>query len=387
MLIPIGTDVHHKRYPTVTYLLIGLNLLIFAVQWSIERSGGADSISESSRVIADALSNAQLSQGNFHFYSLFTYQFLHGGWWHLLGNMLFLLPFGKAVEDRMGHIGFALFYLLCGAFGGEIHTVLSQSPVIGASGSVCAVTAAFIVLAPKTKIKVLLIFFIIGVYQIPSMLLVTFFVLFDVFSLLASFAGANAQPTAWVVHLGGYASGFAITFALLGLGIIASSEFDLTQMFKQAKRRREYRQVIAQNKTNRIETSNTATPAELLRAKLSDSVARGDELQAADTYLKEINTLPSLTLNKQTHLAIANALIIDGRIEDGVLLYEKYLLEHKNAKDCGEVALLLCAKYIRNLDNFKRAKILLKQFNSKITDKHKPFAARLENEMHHDSTT
>ncbi|HIB50039.1 MAG TPA: rhomboid family intramembrane serine protease [Phycisphaerales bacterium] len=385
MLIPIGTDVHHKRNPTVTYLFIGLNLLVFALQWSLERSGGLDSNSETTRAIAGALADAKLSQGNFHFYALVTYQFLHGSWMHILGNMVFLLPFGKTVEDRMGHIGFAMFYLGCGAFGGGMHTLLSSSPVIGASGSVCAVTAAFIVLAPKTNIKVLLIFFIIGIYQIPSMLLVLFFVLFDVFSLLASFAGANSQPTAWVVHLGGYASGFVVTFALLGLGIIASTEFDLTQVFKQAKRRREFKQVIAQAQPNRIHKEKEVTPLELIRARLSDFVAQGNDLSAADFYLDELKLHPKLKLNQQTHAAIAKALMLDGRIEDGVEVYEKYLTEHKNANDRGEVALLLTAKYVRILKNYKRAKELLKQFNSEFSDKHKHFITTLENEIQHDS--
>ncbi len=387
MLIPIGTDVHHKRNPTVTYFFIGLNLLIFALQWSLERSGGVESTSETTRAIAGALADAKLSQGNFHFYTLVTYQFLHGGWMHILGNMVFLLPFGKSVEDRMGHIGFAMFYLGCGAFGGGLHTLLSSSPVVGASGSVCAVTAAFIVLAPKTNIKVLLIFFIIGIYQIPSMLLVLFFVLFDVFSLLASFAGANSQPTAWMVHLGGYASGFVVTIALLGFGIIASTEFDLTQVFKQAKRRREYKQVIAQSKPNRTKKETEVTPLDLIRARLSDFVAHGNELSAADFYMHELKTHPKLKLNQQTHAAIAKALMLDGRIEEGVEVYEKYLVEHKNAKDRGEVALLLTAKYVRIIKNYKRAKELLKQFSSEFSDKHKHFVTTLENEIQHDSIT
>ena len=123
MLIPIGTDIKHSRHPMVTYLLIGLNLLLFAVQWSIDRSGGIQSSNELISQTAIGIENAILSKTHFHLYSLFTYQFLHGSWLHIIGNMIFLLPFGKAVEDRMGHLGFAAFYLGCGAFGGWLHTV------------------------------------------------------------------------------------------------------------------------------------------------------------------------------------------------------------------------------------------------------------------------
>ena len=115
-----------------------------------------------------------------------------------------------------------------------------------------------------------------------------------------------------------------------------------------------------------------------------DDLARND-LSAADFYLDELKLHPKLKLNQQTHAAIAKALMLDGRIEDGVEVYEKYLTEHKNANDRGEVALLLTAKYVRILKNYKRAKELLKQFNSEFSDKHKHFVTTLENEIQHDS--
>jgi hypothetical protein len=295
--------------------------------------------------------------------------------------MIFLLPFGKAVEDRMGHIGFALFYLGCGAFAGGMHTLTSSSPVIGASGSVCAVTAAFIVLAPKTNIKVLLVFFIIGVYQIPSMLLVAFFVLFDLFSLLASAAGANADPTAWVAHLGGYISGFAITFLLLKWKFISSSEFDLTELLKQAKRRRAYKQIVNRSTHNPSFSSTPLDPIQLLRANISETAAAGNPLEAAEEYLRSIESTPTLKLNHQTHAAIANALLQHGRTIDGVLVYERYLLEHKNSEDCSEVALLLAAKYTRDLQNKDRALELLKIYASSFSSKHAALIAALDAEL------
>ena len=222
MLIPIGTNVEHRRKPHVTYWLIGLNLLVFAAQWASSRWGGIASENELVRIFADFEQEGQLSKIHFHIWALVTYQFLHAGWLHIIGNMLFLLPFGKAVEDRMGHVGFALFYLGCGALGGLAHTLFYANPVIGASGSVCAVVAAFIVLAPKTKINVLFVFFIIGIYTVPSLLLVSFFILFDSFNLLMSIFGQNPTPTAWVVHLVGYLAGFVITFGILSIGLIQS---------------------------------------------------------------------------------------------------------------------------------------------------------------------
>ncbi len=381
MLVPIGTDVQHKRYPFVTYALIGLNLLVFALEWAIHRAGGADATSEITRSIFQIFNYSALSSNHFHFYSLISYQFLHAGWMHIIGNMIFLLPFGKAVEDRMGHIGFALFYLGCGALAGGMHALTSKAPVIGASGSVCAVTAAFIVLAPKTNIKVLLIFFIIGVYQIPSMLLVAFFVLFDVFSLLASAAGANTDPTAWVAHLTGYASGFAITFALLKFKVIASTQFDLTEMFKQAKRRRAYRNVVANAKPRPVAATSELSPTDMIRANIAETVATGNALAAADKYIASLKTTPKLKLNRQTHVAIANALLQEGRVDEGAYVYEQYLTQHKTAEDCPEVALLLAAKYTRELQNKTRASELLKQFSSAFSPKHIALADTLAAEL------
>ena len=105
MLIPIGTTMRQQRQPLVTQILIGANILIFALQGAIARQSGA--IHE----ISPFLNELKLSSTNFHWYSLITYQFLHASWWHVLGNMLFLLPFGKAAEDRFGHLGFLIFFL------------------------------------------------------------------------------------------------------------------------------------------------------------------------------------------------------------------------------------------------------------------------------------
>jgi membrane associated rhomboid family serine protease len=381
MLIPIGTNVVHKRYPFITYAIIGLNLLVFAVEWAVQRSGGIDASNSIVSTLDATMHQGALSSTDFHILNLITYQFLHAGWMHILGNMIFLLPFGKAVEDRMGHTGFALFYLGCGAFSGGIHALLSTTNVIGASGSVCGVTAAFLVLAPKTTIKVVLVFFIIGVYHVPSMLLVLFFVLFDVFSLLASKVGANAQNTAWFAHLGGYLFGFVITILLLQLRIISSTQFDFTEMIKQARRRRNYRKLVNKTNPSPVLSSAKLDSNMLLRASISETVAMGDVSAAADKYLGSFESHPKLKLNKQTQSNIANALFQAGRIEDGVIVYERYLEEHPSADDITEVALLLVAKYTRNLNNKERAQELLNQFSDSFSTVHKDLVDTLTNEL------
>ena len=360
MLIPIGTTMEHKKQPIVTYWIIGLNVLIFAMQWAVSRGGGLTGENEALRFLAHLEYEGQLSKSHFHIWSLFSYQFLHAGWMHILLNMIFLLPFGKAVEGRMGHIGFAIFYLACGAIGGFIHTMLYDAPVVGASGSVCAVVAAFIVLAPKTHIHVLLIFFIIGIYTIPSMLLVGFFVLLDSLNLLASLAGHNNGTTAWVVHLVGYSGGFLFTFLALSFGFIRSSEFDLTQVINQFRRRRSLQKVIDANPVFKNSVEEVANPDFQLRTLIAQQASTGKTDQAAKTYFDSIKTNPTLKIDPRTFHTLGSSLLELNRIEEGVLVFEQYLKQYKEAKDRGEVALLLAAKYTRTLQNKKRASELLK---------------------------
>ena len=377
MLIPIGTNVEHRRYPMVTYWLIGINILLFAAQWAIGRAGGIDSSNEIVQYLALLEFDGQLSRSSFHYLSLISYQFLHADWWHIIFNMIFLLPFGKVVEDRFGHIGFLLFYLGCGAFGGYVHTLLHINPVIGASGSVCAVVAAFVVLAPKTKTHVLLVFFIIGVYSIPSMLLVAFFIGIDVFSQLASLLGQNSSNTAWVVHLCGYASGFSIAFIALHFGWVTSSEYDLPYAFKQWRRRRHFTSVTSST-VNKIKT--VYTPNELLRVTIAEKAMQENIEEAQAEYDQAIAKDSSFIVDARTLHTLATNLIKQGELAQGILLFEQYLDHYKQAKDRGEVALLLAAKYIRALGDKKRGKKLLKEYSASFSPEHTQLASTLTEE-------
>ena len=371
MLIPIGTNVEHRNYPTVTYWLIGLNILFFALQWATARAGGIASQNEIVHYLASLEAEAYLSRSHFHFLSLFSYQFLHDGWWHIIFNMIFLLPFGKIVEDKMGHIGFLAFYLGCGAIGGYVHTLLHINPVIGASGSVCAVVAAFVVLAPKTKTHVLLVFFIIGIYSLPSMLLVAFFVSIDLFSQIASLLGITVGNTAWAVHLCGYGSGFLFAYLALKLRWIKSSEYDLTQVVKQWKRRRAYKNAYHTPSVRKISKTNIEDPEYLLRISIAEDAASGNVERASSTYLKAVKEKPSFKTDARTLHLIGASLMQSNQLKQGTQVFERYLIQHKKAKDKGEVALLLAAKYIRELENKNRGVELLHDYAKDFSEEHK----------------
>lgn len=150
---------------------------------------------------------------------LFTSMFLHGGWLHLLGNMLYLWVFGANVEDRWGHGKYLFFYLLCGAVGGLFHIFANpQSPVptIGASGAVAGILGAYFIFFPKARVLTLVpIGFFLATFNIPAMLFLFIWFLLQFFNAVLLESGASgAEMVAWWAHIGGFIFG-AVTAILL----------------------------------------------------------------------------------------------------------------------------------------------------------------------------
>ena len=365
MLIPIGTDAPTRRKPVVTIALVAINLAVFLAQSLGTRSGLSQQLLYSGGLVAT----------DFHIANLFTYQFLHGDWWHVLGNMIFLWPFGRAVEDRIGHVGFAALFLGCGAIAGVGHVLFSAAPVIGASGSVCAVTAAFVALAPRTHVRVLLVFFIIGIYSIPSLWLVGLYIAFDAMSLLGDVGGNTGGGVAWVAHLAGYGSGFAMAMGLLMTGIVPRGDFDIYRMISQARRRAAYRRTVRSAPPSRVAAEGSDVASGVLRApqpKVADSVSQGrvavarlvaaGDVEAATTrYLALLEQDQQLALDARSQVVMGNWLMRNDRVEDACRVYELHLESHPRAEDVADVTLLLCAKYVRHLHRYDRAIELLDQ--------------------------
>jgi membrane associated rhomboid family serine protease len=145
--------------------------------------------------------------------TLITYQFLHGGWMHLISNMAFLWVFADNIEDAFGHFGFLLFYLLCGIAAGLLHTVMqpdSGAPLIGASGAVSGVLAAYLLLYPKARVWILLFM------RIP-LPISAFWALSGWFALqlLSIFISSGDEvQVAWWAHIGGFLAGLILTLVL-----------------------------------------------------------------------------------------------------------------------------------------------------------------------------
>ncbi len=145
-----------------------------------------------------------------------SYMFLHGGWMHLIGNMLFLWVFGDNVEDAMGHFTFLAFYLLCGIFAGYTHSLMtadSSIPLIGASGAVAGVIAAYLMLHPNVMVWVLALGFIS--VQLRALWVLGAWVAMQFISLMST----GQSGTAWWAHIGGLAAGAVLVLVMRRPGV------------------------------------------------------------------------------------------------------------------------------------------------------------------------
>jgi membrane associated rhomboid family serine protease len=208
-MFPIGDDDSGRRtFPVVTYVLIALNVLFFFV----ELSGGDPFIEKwafvPSRFLANPLGD---------FLTLFSSMFMHAGWVHLGGNMLYLWIFGDNVEDRFGHIKFIIFYLLCGlaaTFAQLAFSMTSNVPNLGASGAIAGVLGAYILLFPKSNVRVLQ-----GsrVIQVSALIVIGIWIVLQFFSGIGSIVSTTQTGgVAYMAHIGGFVAGFLLTFLFRG---------------------------------------------------------------------------------------------------------------------------------------------------------------------------
>ncbi len=208
-MLPIGDDNSARRlFPLVTYALIVLNVLFFLV----ELNGGDAFIMQWAFVPSRFLANPM---GDF--ITLFTSMFMHGGWLHLGGNLLYLWIFGDNVEDRFGHVKFLVFYLLCGlgaTFAQLMFSLDSNIPNLGASGAIAGVLGSYILMFPNGRVRVLQGR---GVVQAPALLVIGFWIVLQLFSGIGSVANtADTGGVAYMAHIGGFVAGFVLTFLFRG---------------------------------------------------------------------------------------------------------------------------------------------------------------------------
>jgi membrane associated rhomboid family serine protease len=214
-LLPLGDDIPRRYigHPAVTWLIVGLCVIVFVYQLSLGEMGFTRSLYGYGLIPSVLLGGDTLSPDLVRlpaWLTLFTSQFLHGSWMHLIGNMLFLWIFGDNIEDSMGHLRFAVFYLLCGALAGLAFAASGPSveaPTVGASGAIAAVLGAYIVLHPRARILVLIGFWPL---RMPAYLVLGIWILFQVLN--AVYAQPDEAEVAFVAHVAGFFLGAILVY-------------------------------------------------------------------------------------------------------------------------------------------------------------------------------
>lgn len=199
-MIPLG-DVSRRptRFPIITLIVIAINVFVFV----LELINGDAFVNQWSVVPADVA-------GGHHLITVFTAMFMHASVAHILGNMVFLWAFGPEIEDAMGAVRYAIFYLVGGtvAFAAQVAIDPSSTvPNLGASGAIAAVMGAFIVTFPRDRIRTILLFWIFaGVTYVSAIVLIGFWFLLQLFN-YGAVTSAQSGGVAYAAHVGGFIFG------------------------------------------------------------------------------------------------------------------------------------------------------------------------------------
>lgn len=210
-MIPLKDDNPTRTFPFVNWLLIAANAAVFLYEVRLPPHAAKAFLMANAMVPLriPAYLNGYLGF-KMAFYPIFTSMFLHGGWMHLLGNMLFLYVFGDNVEDYFGHAEYLIFYLFCGVMAGCIHVLFnlhSSLPALGASGAISGVMGAYAVLFPRARVLMLFLIFLI---PIPALLVLGYWFVLQFLSGIGEFGAANAGGVAWWAHIGGFLVGVLV---------------------------------------------------------------------------------------------------------------------------------------------------------------------------------
>lgn len=220
MLFPIGDDqVKGGHYPIVTYLLLALNIGAFLYEIQMSPQELEAFIFTYGSIPAETVRFQNL-------YTLFTSMFLHGGWMHLIGNMLFLWVFADNIEVTVGNLRFLIFYLLGGLAAHALHiyfNINSGMPTVGASGAISAVLGAYIVMFPGSRVK---LWFIFLVFRVPAVLFLGFWIWQQWVAGTASLGMAIEENAgvAWWAHIGGFVFGVAAGFYYRSQGYLRKNQ-------------------------------------------------------------------------------------------------------------------------------------------------------------------
>lgn len=393
MFIPIRTDYRLRRTPWVNYALLAANIAVFLFGYNGMTEPNQQKIWDW-MLHPDAPALSQF----------FSSVFLHGDWLHLIGNMVFLWVFGNAINDRFGHLGYLAFYLAGGVLAGVGYVVMSgDAPVLGASGAISAVTGAYLVLFPRTRVTVLIIFVFITWIEISSLFFLLFRVLFDFWMSARIYFGGTEVTVAHWAHSSGYVFGIAVSAALLAVRLLPRDAFDLLNLIRSTHRRSRYRRMAASgydpfrtapgravrpdgrrtpSRTNGSDVPDDASSREMrLRVEISEACGRNDLPGAAEKYLELIQVAEDAVLSRRHQLDVANQLMAAERHPQAADAYERFLKHYANYEHKADIHLMLGILYGRYLHQSDRAEHFLRRAIDGLRDPRKVELARGDLEM------
>ena len=349
MFIPLYTDRPLERLPAMNLAIMGVTILLFLIQQAVPAVEGT----------------LLLYPGDPGLTGIFGHAFLHGGWMHLIGNMLFLYIFGNAVNDILGHAAYLGFYLAGAAAAAMAHLLLSDAPALGASGAVAACSGAYLALYPRSRVHLLIIFFLITRIAVPAVWFVGLFFLVDlILGLDAAILGGGDNVARWA-HVGGGVFGAVASLGLMRFALVRRHNADGLAVLQRRKLRRDLDpKRMGQSHGSAMDIvpeSKQQDPrlgrVQELRAKINDARDRGNLARAADLYVQLLAVDDRQTLDADGQLEVAGGLVTAGRHAEAAKAYELFLTRPGTADDVEveKTRLMLGLIYARYLGNPGRA--------------------------------
>jgi membrane associated rhomboid family serine protease len=215
-VIPLRDNVRSRSWPVVNVLLILASAAAFVYELSLQRAGLLEGFIQNWAVVPERLARHPFADGA----TVVSAMFLHGGWSHIIGNMMYLWIFGDNVEDRLGHFRYLVFYLLAGTAATAAQVFLNPAsalPNLGASGAIAGVLGAYFVLYPRARVETLIpLGFFSRIVEVPAFFFLGFWFLIQALqgwgSLAVGPVRGDVGGVAWWAHLGGFAAGFILVW-------------------------------------------------------------------------------------------------------------------------------------------------------------------------------
>lgn len=385
MLIPLGTDRPLRRPTLVTPVLLAVNVVVFLIQLALEHRVGE----EAYWVALRPYMLNHWGQG-FQWYQPASSAFLHADIWHIAGNMLFLWVFGQNIEDRFGRWWYLLFYTASAYAAGLAHSLLDQSPAIGASGAIAGLTGAYFVLFPRTQVRVVFLLFL-SVFWVSAWWVIGLSVMWDVFAS----ASRGDTGVAHLAHLGGGFFGMAVAMVLLWTRLLSREPYDLFSMGKQAYRRRQFKEAgLARERQVQAHWQRAKAEDERARARAKGGVdaaesSAADELsdlrgevvrlldadqpaRLAEAYRRLMSRYgdksSAVTLSFRQHEQLAIALYGSVDKQTAAFAIERLIEAYPKEQAMPRFKLLLGLLCARELNDPVRAKALLTEARERVTD-------------------